>query len=117
MGSSARTPLACCWTSRSPTPSPNGTPELRAAVAATLPGATEGHVLVANGGAEANFVACWRLIEPGDEVVVMQPNYGQVQGLAEGFGAIVRPWPLREERAAPAIPLGARCRRAACARP
>ncbi len=80
----------------------NGTPELRAAVAATLPGATENHVLVANGGAEANFVACWRLIEPGDEVVVMQPNYGQVQGLAEGFGAIVRPWPLREERAAPA---------------
>ena len=79
----------------------NGTPELRAAVAATLPGATEDHVLVANGGAEANFVACWRLIEPGDEVVVMQPNYGQVQGLAEGFGAIVRPWPLREERAAP----------------
>lgn len=80
----------------------NGTPELRAAVAATLPGAAEDHVLVANGGAEANFVACWRLIEPGDEVVVMQPNYGQVQGLAEGFGAIVRPWPLREERAGPA---------------
>ncbi len=79
----------------------NGTPELRAAVAATLPGAAEHHVLVANGGAEANFVACWRLIEPGDEVVVMQPNYGQVQGLAEGFGAIVRPWPLREERAGP----------------
>ena len=79
----------------------NGTPALRAAVAATLPGAAENHVLVANGGAEANFVACWRLIEPGDEVVVMQPNYGQVQGLAEGFGAIVRPWPLREERAGP----------------
>ena len=79
----------------------NGTPALRAAVAATLPGADENHVLVANGGAEANFVACWRLIEPGDEVVAMQPNYGQVQGLAEGFGAIVRPWPLREERAGP----------------
>ena len=79
----------------------NGTPELRAAVASTFPGATEEHVLVANGGAEANFVACWRLIEPGDEVVVMQPNYGQVQGLAEGFGALARPWPLREERAAP----------------
>ena len=79
----------------------NGTPELRAAVANTFPGATEEHVLVANGGAEANFVACWRLIEPGDEVVVMQPNYGQVQGLAEGFGALTRPWPLREERAVP----------------
>lgn len=76
----------------------NGTAELRAAIAATLPGAAENEILVTNGGAEANFVACWRLVEPGDEVVVMQPNYGQVQGLAEGFGAIVRPWPLREQR-------------------
>ena len=80
----------------------NGTPELRAAIAATLPGVTDAEVLVANGGAEANFVTCWRLIEPGDEVVVMQPNYGQAHGLAEGFGAIVRPWPLREERSGPA---------------
>lgn len=79
----------------------NGTPELRAAVAAGFPGAAEEHVVVANGGAEANFAACWRLIEPGDEVVVMQPNYGQVQGLAEGFGARVRPWPLRVEWSAP----------------
>ena len=77
----------------------NGTPALRSAIAATVPAADARHVLVANGGAEANFVACWRLVEPGDEVVVMQPNYGQVQGLAEGFGAVVRPWPLREEPA------------------
>ena len=76
----------------------NGTAELRAAIAATLPGAEENEVLVTNGGAEANFVACWRLVEPGDEVVVMQPNYGQVAGLADGFGAIVRPWRLREQR-------------------
>ena len=76
----------------------NGTAELRAAIARTLPGATENEILVTNGGAEANFVACWRHVEPGDEVVVMQPNYGQVHGLAEGFGAIVRPWRLREDR-------------------
>ena len=80
----------------------NGTVELRAAIATTLPGAAEDEVLVTNGGAEANFVACWRLVEPGDEVVVMQPNYGQVHGLAEGFGAIVRPWRLREDRTGPA---------------
>ena len=80
----------------------NGTAALRAAIAATLPGATDSEVLVTSGGAEANFVACWRLVEPGDEVVVMQPNYGQVAGLAEGFGAIVRPWRLREQRTASA---------------
>ena len=77
----------------------NGTPELRAAIAATLPGPTEAEVLATNGGAEANFVACWHLVEPGDEVVVMLPNYLQVQGLAESFGAIVRPWRLRERSA------------------
>lgn len=77
----------------------NGTPELRAAIAATLPGATEAEVLATNGGAEANFVACWHLVEPGDEVVVMLPNYLQIQGLAESFGAIVRPWRLRVARA------------------
>ena len=80
----------------------NGTSELRAAIAATRPGTTEHEVLVTNGGAEANFVSCWRLAEKGDEVVVMQPNYGQVRGLAEGFGAVVRPWMLREERTGPA---------------
>ena len=81
----------------------NGTPALRAAIAATLPGATEAEVLVTNGGSEANFVACWHLIEPGDEVVVMLPNYLQTHGLAEGFGAIVRPWRLRVRRAAGAL--------------
>ena len=81
----------------------NGTPELRGAIAATLPGATEAEVLGTNGGAEANFVACWHLIEPGDEVVVMVPNYLQIQGLAESFGAIVRPWRLRVRRAGGAL--------------
>ena len=80
----------------------NGTAGLRAAIATTVPGAAENEVLVTNGGAEANFVACWRLVEPGDDVVVMQPNYGQVHGLAEGFGATVRPWRLREQRTGPA---------------
>jgi hypothetical protein len=37
----------------------------------------------------------WHLVEPGDEVVSMVPNYGQTLGLAEGFGGVLRPWPLR----------------------
>ena len=43
-----------------------------------------------NGGSEANFVACWHLIEPGDEVVVIQPTYMQIPGLVRSFGATVR---------------------------
>jgi aspartate/methionine/tyrosine aminotransferase len=49
---------------------------------------------VTNGGAEANYVATWHLVEAGDEVVMMAPNYMQTRGLARAFGATVKEWPL-----------------------
>lgn len=73
----------------------NGTVGLRERIAALYPGATAEHVQVTNGGSEANFVSMWHLVEPGSEVVCMVPNYGQTLGLAEGFGGVMRPWPLR----------------------
>ena len=73
----------------------NGTVALRELVAAQYPGATPDYVQVTNGGAEANYVATWHLVEPGDEVVMMAPNYMQTRGLARAFGAAVRKWPLR----------------------
>jgi aspartate/methionine/tyrosine aminotransferase len=51
---------------------------------------------VTNGSAEANFVAMWSLIEPGDEIVYMMPNYMQIHGIAAALGARVVPWQLRE---------------------
>jgi aspartate/methionine/tyrosine aminotransferase len=36
-------------------------------------------------------------VEPGDEVVFMLPNYMQINGLAEAFGAKVKPLWLREK--------------------
>jgi hypothetical protein len=77
----------------------NGTPELRRAIASLYPGATEDHVEVTNGGSEANYLAVWHLVEPGDEVVMMVPNYMQAWGLARGFGARLRPWALGEREA------------------
>ncbi len=74
----------------------NGTPELRATIAAHYPGASLDHVLVTNGGAEANFLAAWHLLDAGDEVVVMVPNYAQLRGLARASTASVREWWLRE---------------------
>jgi len=73
----------------------NGTTALRSLVASMYPGATPDHVQVTNGGAEANYVATWHLVEPGDEVVMMAPNYMQTRGLARAFGATVKEWPLR----------------------
>ena len=75
----------------------NGTIQLRDRIATLYQGATRAHILVTNGGSEANFVACWRLIESGDEVVSIQPNYMQIPGLARAFGAQVRPVWLRAE--------------------
>jgi aspartate/methionine/tyrosine aminotransferase len=72
----------------------NGTTALRALVASMYPGATPDHVQVTNGGAEANYVTTWHLVEPGDEVVMMAPNYMQTRGLARAFGATVTEWPL-----------------------
>jgi len=76
-------------------PQSNGTLELRERVATMYPGATADHIEVTNGGSEANFVTMWHLVEQGDEVVSMVPNYGQTLGLAEGFGGVLRRWPLR----------------------
>lgn len=77
-------------------PQTNGTIELRALIAAMYPGAAHDNIQVTNGGSEANCVLLMRLVEPGDEVVSMSPNYLQASGLARALGATVRPWRLRE---------------------
>ena len=76
-------------------PQTNGTIALRELVAAGYARASVDNVLITNGSAEANFVACWRFVEPGDEVIVQHPNYLQTHLLAAARGARVRPWPLR----------------------
>ncbi len=64
-----------------------GSPTLRERIAAMYPGATADDVLVTCGSAEANFITCWQLVEPGDRVVIVTPTYGQTPGLAAGLGA------------------------------
>jgi aspartate/methionine/tyrosine aminotransferase len=77
-------------------PQTNGSEELRSRIAELYPGAKAENVLVTCGGSEANFVSTWALVEPGDQVVFMMPNYMQVAGLAQAFGATVEPLWLRE---------------------
>ncbi|HUO35729.1 MAG TPA: aminotransferase class I/II-fold pyridoxal phosphate-dependent enzyme [Candidatus Acidoferrum sp.] len=78
-------------------PQTNGSEELRSRIAALYPGAETENVLVTCGGAEANFICTWWLIEHGDEIVYMLPNYMQINALAESFGATVKPLRLREK--------------------
>ncbi len=74
----------------------NGSDALRARIAALYPGASDDNVLVTVGGAEANFAAAWQLMEPGAPAAVLLPNYMQVPGLLENYGAEVRPVRLLE---------------------
>ena len=75
----------------------NGSIELREAIVALYRDADLDNVLVTTGSAEANFVAMWNLLEAGDELVLMLPNYLQIQGIAKSFGVEVKPFRLREE--------------------
>ncbi len=75
----------------------NGSDELRRRIANLYPGASPDDVLVTAGSSEANFVTCWRLIEPGDAVAVLMPSYMQAHGLAANFGARVRTFFLDPE--------------------
>lgn len=76
----------------------NGDPELRAAIAQYYPGATPDNVLVTNGSAESNFLHTWTRLDPGDEVVVMVPNYLQIWGIARSMDCEVKTFSLDEER-------------------
>ncbi|HAK54739.1 MAG TPA: aminotransferase [Acidobacteria bacterium] len=77
----------------------NGIPELRERIAALYPGATADNVLVTVGCIEANLISLQTLLEPGDEMAVMTPNYLQVWGSAKNLGASVTTFDLDADRA------------------
>src|SRR5437667_11652261 len=71
----------------------------RALIAGIHPGHEADDVMITTGRSEANFLTLASLVSPGDEVVVVMPNYMQVHGIATALGARVREVWLREERA------------------
>lgn len=78
-------------------PESDGSEELREHIASWY-GATCDHVLVTNGGSEANFTALWGLLEKGDHAAVMLPNYLQTWGLCRGYAARTTGFHLVEAR-------------------
>ncbi len=78
-------------------PQANGAIPLRENIARLYDGATADNVLVTVGAAEANYLTIHTLIEAGDEVVIMRPNYMQIWGVAHNRGARIKDFHLREE--------------------
>ena len=74
-----------------------GTPAVRAAIASWYPGATADNVLVTTGASEANFLVAWTLLGPGRSLAFMLPNFMQIHGLAQSFGADVKTFSLKRE--------------------
>lgn len=77
----------------------NGSIPLREVITGLYPDTdlTTDQVLVTNGSAEANYIAMQTLLEPGDEVLVMLPNYLQIWGITQGMGCKVKGFHLRAE--------------------
>ena len=67
-------------------PHSTGRESLRTNVAAFHGLDDPGCVMITNGGSEANYTTLWGLIEPGDRVAFMVPNYLQGLGLGNAYG-------------------------------
>ncbi len=79
-------------------PHVNGTPQLRERIAALYEGAGPENVLVTVGAIEANYNSVRSVLNPGDEVVIMLPNYMQIWGVARNHGLDIKTFPLVEEK-------------------
>ncbi len=78
-------------------PHVNGIPELRRHIAAMYTGARPENILVTVGAAEANYIAVRTLLDPGDEMVIMLPNYMQIWGIGHNHNYRIKSFHLREE--------------------
>lgn len=76
----------------------NGNPELRENIAALYSDCHASNVLVTVGAIEANYNAIHTLLQPGDEMAIMLPNYMQISGVAKNHGLKINPFNLCEDK-------------------
>jgi aspartate/methionine/tyrosine aminotransferase len=74
-----------------------GSPELRHLIASRYKTVKPENVLIMNGAIGANFLVLYSLVQPGDEVICVQPTYQQLASVPESFGATLIPLELKEE--------------------
>jgi len=74
----------------------NGRPELRKLLADQHDVQAD-NVLVTASCSEANLDVCMALLRPGDEVIVIMPNYPPLRDLPKGLGAKVKEFRLRSQ--------------------
>lgn len=75
-----------------------GGPELREAIATRWGSGNPRRVMATHGSSEALYLVVRALVEPGDEVLVVEPCYQQLRSIAESAGARITSLHLRFER-------------------
>lgn len=75
----------------------NGSDKLRDLIAALYPDCNRKNILVTNGSSESNFIFTISHLSPGDEIVIMVPNYMQIHGIAKAAGAKVKEFHLNPD--------------------
>jgi len=79
-------------------PHANGIPLLRQNIAAMYRDAHPENVLVTVGAIEGNYNTIRTLLDAGDEIVIMLPNYMQIWGIARNHGLKIKTFKLREDQ-------------------
>jgi len=74
-----------------------GDPDLRTAIGNRWANGNAERVMATNGSSEAIYLIMHSLLEPGDEVVVLEPAYQQLFAIAEAIGCELKHWRLRFE--------------------
>ena len=71
---------------------------MRDNIALTYDGATRDHILVTVGAIEANYLAIRTILNPGDDMIAMAPNYMQIWGIAKNHGVNVETFQLQADQ-------------------
>jgi aspartate/methionine/tyrosine aminotransferase len=74
-----------------------GSESLRKAVAGLYTTLDSGDIRIMSGASEALFLLIWMMATPGMNIVIEEPCYGNVPGIAQSLGIEVRRLPLRQE--------------------
>lgn len=76
----------------------NGFTELRETIANLYRDRSSDEIIVTNGSAEANFLITMSVLNPGDELIVVVPNYMQIAGWAKALDVKVIETPLLQSK-------------------
>jgi len=79
-------------------PHVDGIPKLRENIARLYDNATPENVLVTVGAIEANYLATRTLLDPGEEMMIMMPNYLQIWGVARNHDYRIKTFSLQEDK-------------------